>query len=340
MALSVAHRRLRCRLLASVHDRRRRDPVRHRGWRHRATRWASRGSGGSPIWPGRAARCRSSSVARTRTARWPRRSPAPRHARAARARRGRARRPDGPRDRAALGRGPRDDRRAVWPARMVWVGPETVTSLIEAHGTDPATSSARPGRASPAGRCSCRSAHLEALASGRARPDAADGRRRRSSPDVADPARRARRSGRRPRSSTRRSSTCRRTKGRPSRRPATATSGAPTSPPRLRLLEPERSPLAPDAGRRRPATPPAPNASRSDAQPDRSRLSGSPRVAGRHRRYRDPADHERRPPRAGAATAPRRAGSSPATTVMTGWASRMIEVRTAGSRGSDSEISR
>jgi molybdenum cofactor cytidylyltransferase len=25
----------------------------------------------------------------------------------------------------------------VWPARMVWVGPETVTSLIEAHGTAP-----------------------------------------------------------------------------------------------------------------------------------------------------------------------------------------------------------
>jgi len=25
----------------------------------------------------------------------------------------------------------------LWPARMVWVGPETVTSLIEAHGTDP-----------------------------------------------------------------------------------------------------------------------------------------------------------------------------------------------------------
>ena len=23
----------------------------------------------------------------------------------------------------------------IWPARMVWVGPETVTSLIEAHGT-------------------------------------------------------------------------------------------------------------------------------------------------------------------------------------------------------------
>ncbi len=24
----------------------------------------------------------------------------------------------------------------IWPSRMVWVGPETVTSLIEAHGTD------------------------------------------------------------------------------------------------------------------------------------------------------------------------------------------------------------
>lgn len=27
----------------------------------------------------------------------------------------------------------------LWPARMTWVGPETVTSLIEAHGTDPDT---------------------------------------------------------------------------------------------------------------------------------------------------------------------------------------------------------
>lgn len=25
----------------------------------------------------------------------------------------------------------------IWPARMTWVGPETVTSLIEAHGPDP-----------------------------------------------------------------------------------------------------------------------------------------------------------------------------------------------------------
>jgi len=32
----------------------------------------------------------------------------------------------------------------LWPARMTWVGPETVTSLIEAHGTDPSTM-LRPG---------------------------------------------------------------------------------------------------------------------------------------------------------------------------------------------------
>ena len=27
----------------------------------------------------------------------------------------------------------------LWPARMTWIGPETVTSLIEAHGMDPQT---------------------------------------------------------------------------------------------------------------------------------------------------------------------------------------------------------
>ncbi|MEX1170866.1 MAG: NTP transferase domain-containing protein [Chloroflexota bacterium] len=27
----------------------------------------------------------------------------------------------------------------LWPARMTWVGPETITSLIEAHGADPGT---------------------------------------------------------------------------------------------------------------------------------------------------------------------------------------------------------
>jgi CTP:molybdopterin cytidylyltransferase MocA len=29
------------------------------------------------------------------------------------------------------------DAAIVWPARLAWVGPETVTSLIEAHGVDP-----------------------------------------------------------------------------------------------------------------------------------------------------------------------------------------------------------
>jgi len=29
------------------------------------------------------------------------------------------------------------DAALVWPARMVWIGPETITSLIEAHGTAP-----------------------------------------------------------------------------------------------------------------------------------------------------------------------------------------------------------
>jgi CTP:molybdopterin cytidylyltransferase MocA len=32
----------------------------------------------------------------------------------------------------------------LWPARMTWVGPETITSLIEAHGTD-AEALLRPG---------------------------------------------------------------------------------------------------------------------------------------------------------------------------------------------------
>jgi CTP:molybdopterin cytidylyltransferase MocA len=32
----------------------------------------------------------------------------------------------------------------LWPARMTWVGPETITSLIETHGTDPGTV-LRPG---------------------------------------------------------------------------------------------------------------------------------------------------------------------------------------------------
>jgi CTP:molybdopterin cytidylyltransferase MocA len=38
----------------------------------------------------------------------------------------------------------------LWPARMTWVGPETVTSLIEAHGPDPDTI-LRPGWRGEAG---------------------------------------------------------------------------------------------------------------------------------------------------------------------------------------------
>ena len=58
----------------------------------------------------------------------------------------------------ALGEVGDTDAVLLWPARMTWVGPETVTSLIEAPRRRPRTrSSARPGRASPAGRCSCRS---------------------------------------------------------------------------------------------------------------------------------------------------------------------------------------
>jgi CTP:molybdopterin cytidylyltransferase MocA len=36
------------------------------------------------------------------------------------------------------------DAAIIWPARMVWVGPETITSLIEAHGVDHETI-LRPG---------------------------------------------------------------------------------------------------------------------------------------------------------------------------------------------------
>jgi CTP:molybdopterin cytidylyltransferase MocA len=38
----------------------------------------------------------------------------------------------------------------LWPARMTWVGPETITSLIEAHGTDRGTM-LRPGWQGEAG---------------------------------------------------------------------------------------------------------------------------------------------------------------------------------------------
>jgi CTP:molybdopterin cytidylyltransferase MocA len=51
----------------------------------------------------------------------------------------------------------------VWPARMTWVGPETVTSLIEAHGVDP-TAVLRPTwRDEPGWPTLVPIAHLDAM---------------------------------------------------------------------------------------------------------------------------------------------------------------------------------
>ena len=102
----------------------------------------------------------------------------------------------------------------LWPARMTWVGPETITSLIEAHGTGPAhDAAARPGTASPAGRSCCRRATSTPCAR-RARPDAA--RRHRGPRGRAS---RAAGRGRRPRRHPRRrhaaATTCRTYEGPP-----------------------------------------------------------------------------------------------------------------------------
>ncbi len=62
----------------------------------------------------------------------------------------------------------------LWPARMTWVGPETVTSLIEAHGTDPRTM-LRPGWDGEAGwpvlLPGTALDHLRAIDAGRMPPD-------------------------------------------------------------------------------------------------------------------------------------------------------------------------
>lgn len=50
----------------------------------------------------------------------------------------------------ALARVDATDAVLLWPTRMTWVGPETVTSLIEGHGADPA-SLLRPAYAGAAG---------------------------------------------------------------------------------------------------------------------------------------------------------------------------------------------
>ena len=109
---------------------------------------------------------------------------------------------------------------------MTWVGPETVTSLIEAHGTDagddPAAGLGRDtGLAGPRARSTSLDA-LRDVPPDRMPPDVIDGPRRRRS-------RRASSRWATPASSTtptRRSPTCRPTTVRPTRPPATPTSGA------------------------------------------------------------------------------------------------------------------
>ena len=51
----------------------------------------------------------------------------------------------------------------LWPARMVWVGPETITSLIEAHGTDRGTVLRPAWHDDPGWPVLVPLAHLEAL---------------------------------------------------------------------------------------------------------------------------------------------------------------------------------
>jgi CTP:molybdopterin cytidylyltransferase MocA len=51
----------------------------------------------------------------------------------------------------------------IWPARMVWVGAETITSLIEAHGPDPGTVLLPGWQGEPGWPVLVPVAHLEAL---------------------------------------------------------------------------------------------------------------------------------------------------------------------------------
>ena len=51
----------------------------------------------------------------------------------------------------------------IWPARMAWVGPETITSLIEAHGSDPGAILRPAWHGAPGWPVLLPTAHLEAL---------------------------------------------------------------------------------------------------------------------------------------------------------------------------------
>ena len=51
----------------------------------------------------------------------------------------------------------------LWPVRMTWVGPETITSLIETHGTDPGTMLRPAWHGDPGWPVLLPIAHLETL---------------------------------------------------------------------------------------------------------------------------------------------------------------------------------
>jgi CTP:molybdopterin cytidylyltransferase MocA len=51
----------------------------------------------------------------------------------------------------------------LWPGRMTWVGPETITSLIEAHGSDPGTVLRPTWRGEPGWPVLLPISHLDAL---------------------------------------------------------------------------------------------------------------------------------------------------------------------------------
>ncbi len=70
----------------------------------------------------------------------------------------------------------------LWPARLTWVGPETVTSLIEAHGTDTGTILRPAWHGEPGWPVLLPTIHLDALravAPDRMPPDVVDRSRRR-----------------------------------------------------------------------------------------------------------------------------------------------------------------
>ena len=192
----------------------------------------------------------------------------------------------------------------LWPARMIWVGAETITSLIEAHGTDTGTV-LRPSWQGDAGwPVLLPLAHLEQLrmVSPELDPvaamDALTDRPRRARSTSATQASCSMPRPRRP--------TCRRTRARASRPVGTCTSGASTS--KASRTSPARAEPCRRIPRRRREAQRTPD----DLQARRASLRGVP--SGRDPAARSPRrsrrSRERRPP-AAEPTAPRRAAPSP-----------------------------